>query len=296
MRVYHEGQVYCCGGEQVFLLDVDRARHDGTERIWTWRAGDSPRIAPEHRAWFSIMDECKPVRGGEAVLVCSSSGGGVALIRRSDDACLFYAHGRNAHSAALIGDGAPSRDVLRRGAPDVLAAAFSIECDQLRLYSLHPEPLNAEPAWSIPLPAAHGVVWDAQRDVLWALGGTELLKLRVRSGAAPEGEVLRRWELPAPGGHDLFPLDERNLAITMSQSAARFDAVDESFNPLTELPDGANVKSISRNASTGGILYTRGEPITTDKLCFVGGEDLILPEDDLYKARWNSPNPMSEPS
>ena len=82
----------------------------------------------------------------------------------------------------------------------------------------------------------------------------------------------------------------------MSESAARFDAVDESFNPLAELPDGANVKSISRNASTGGILYTRGEPITTDKLCFVGGEDLILPEDDLYKARWNSPHPMSEPS
>lgn len=281
--MYHEGQVYCCGGEQVFLLDVDRARDDGTERIWTWRAGDSSGIAPEHRAWFSIMDECKPVRGGEALLVCSSSGGGVALIRRSDDASLFYAHGRNAHSAALIGD-------------DVLAAAFSIECDQLRLYSLDAEPLNAQPAWSIPLPAAHGVVWDPQRDVLWALGGTELLKLRVRSGAAPAGEVLRRWELPAPGGHDLFALDERNLAITMSESAARFDAVDESFNPLTELPDGANVKSISRNASTGDIIYTRGEPITTDKVCFVGGEDLILPEDDLYKARWNSPNPMSQPS
>lgn len=281
--MYHEGQVYCCGGEQVFLLDVDRARDDGTDRIWTWRAGDSSGIAPEHRAWFSIMDECKPVRGGAEVLVCSSSGGGVALIRRSDDASLFYAHGRNAHSAALIGD-------------DVLAAAFSIECDQLRLYSLDAEPLNAQPAWSIPLPGAHGVVWDPQRDVLWALGGTELLKLRVHPRAAPTGEVLRRWELPAPGGHDLFALDERNLAITMSGSAARFDAVDESFNPLTELPDGANVKSISRNASTGGILYTRGEPITTGKVRFVGGEDLILPEDDLYKARWNSPNPMSEPS
>ena len=45
-----------------------------------------------------------------------------------------------------------------------------------------------------------------------------------------------------------------------------------------------------------GVLYAQGAPITTDKVHFVGGEDLILPEDDLYKARWNSPNPMSEPS
>ncbi|KPK81757.1 MAG: hypothetical protein AMJ81_10350 [Phycisphaerae bacterium SM23_33] len=277
---FAEGEIYCCGGPEVFLVNVEQARRDPQTRIWSWRAEDSPQIAPQHRAWFRAMDECKPVRGGSAVLVSSSSGGAVALIRRADKKCLFYAGGRNAHSAELIG-------------ADLVAGAFSFRSDQLRLYRLKGRVLAARPAWSMKLSGAHGVVWDRQRQVLWALGGSELLKLKVRRGDEPSAEVLKRWKLPAGGGHDLFPLDEKHLVVTVNTSVYQFDVESEAFAPMAGLAGKRAVKSVGRHPTAGQIIYTQGEHIFTNKVRRLGGTALVLPPKDLYKARWNAPNPFS---
>lgn len=279
---YAENEIYVCGGKEIFVIDAQAAREDPEARVWSWTPADSPEIPAAHRSWFRAMDECKPVLGGSAVLGCSSSGGGVVLVRRSDKKCLFYAAGRNAHSAELIGE-------------KLLVGAFSFKSDELRLYRLGSNALAAKSVWTMPLYGAHGVVWDRARKVLWALGEGELLKLSVNTGAKPSAEVLAKWKLPSPGGHDLFPLDETHLAVTVGRGVYRFNVEAETFSPLPKLAEQANVKSVSRHPGTGQVLYTQSGPQGwwTRKVRFVGGEPIVLGPLKLYKARWNAPNAFS---
>lgn len=280
---YNVNEIYCCGDRVVFVINAAGARNGGVAaRVWTWTPIDSPQIAPAHRGWFRGMDECKPVLGGSAVLVASSNAGAVALVRRADKKCLFYAGGRNAHSAELIGE-------------DLLVGAFSYKCDELRLYRLDREPLAATPAWRMPLVGAHGVVWDRLRQVLWALGESELLKLSVSGGEEPSAKVLKRWRLPAGGGHDLFGLDEGHLTVTVNEGVYRFDVVTATFSAMKELADVADVKSVCRNPATGQIIYTRGGPEGwwTRMVRFVGGGQIDVGPMKMYKARWNARNDFS---
>ena len=144
----------------------------------------------------------------------------------------------------------------------------------------------------MPLSGAHGVVWDHARSVLWALGNRELLKLEVLSGDPPAADVVQRWNLPQRGGHDLVPLDERHLVVTVGNWVYRFDAEDESFSPkLARLP---RVKSVSRHPATGAILYTQGEPFT-NTIHVAGKQPIVLPPNNLYKVRWNAHNHFSYP-
>ena len=40
---YQPNQLYCCGGKEVWLVDIDQARTDPAARLWTWTAADSPQ-------------------------------------------------------------------------------------------------------------------------------------------------------------------------------------------------------------------------------------------------------------
>jgi len=276
---FRDGQIYCCGERQVFLIDAEPARSDPAARLWSWRAEDSSEIAAEHKNWYFSMDECKPVMGGRAVLACSSWLGGVVLIRRADRKCLFYAAGTNAHSADLVGD-------------DLLAAAFSAGCDRLRLYRLDGAAMPGEPAWEMELPGGHGAVWDRARSVLWALGNSELLKLRIiRDGSDVAAEVLARFRLPHDSGHDLYPLDGSRLAVTVNTGVWQFDADAEKLTPLPPLETALHVKSLCRRAD-GTTIYTQGEPIVTRNISFIGAEPIVLPPFGLYKVRWNAPSAL----
>ena len=229
---------------------------------------------------------------GTCVLVCSSWNGAVALVRRGDKKCLFYAAAPGAHSADLVGT-------------DLLAAATSKEDGELRLYSLKgPKVLDAQPLWSTKLSWGHGVVWDAPRKELWALGTSELLKLRVSATTHPSSEpatqpveasatVLQRWELPASGGHDLYPYDADHLVVTSGPMSWLFDVATGQFSPLPGLADRKGLISVSRNTQTGQVMFTQtvGETSHADHLGFACQKDLSLPYKLLYKARWNTPAP-----
>lgn len=275
---YSADELYCAGAPRVVLINVDAARADPASQVWTWQASDSQQIAAEHQIWLQGVDECKPVRNGTCVLVCSSWQGGVALVRRADRKCLFYTGGVNAHSAAMVGD-------------DLLAAAFSHATDKLGLYPLNGEAFSPEPAWCMDLPGGHGAVWDPRRQVLWALGSKELLKLAVTMGEKPSATVLARWPLPTDGGHDLFAYDEGCLAVTTCEQAYLFGLAGETFRLLPALGDRPNLKSVSRHPQTGRVAYTQGERVFTKTAHIVGEEAVVLPLDEktLYKVRWNAP-------
>ena len=114
---------------------------------------------------------------------------------------------------------------------------------------------------------AHGVLWDPEREVLWALGGRELKAYRT------EGEGKREvlveipemvYPLPdnRPGGHDLSPdyTDSRYLYITVGSCALRFDKETGQFSEEIRFADSlnrANIKGFSNNLF--GHYFASGE-------------------------------------
>jgi hypothetical protein len=280
--MYHERQLYCCNGAEVFLIDIDQARATPTARLWSWTSADSPDIAANHKRWFFGIDECKPVLDGTALLITSSwEPGGVALIRIADKNCLFYAEGANAHSAEII-DGR------------YVAAACSLRGEYLRLFDLQAAcTLGASPVFEMPLISGHGAVWDGRRSVLWAQGGDSLIKLALIRSASPSLELLQQWTLPCKAAHDLFPWSPDRLAITHESGVCIFDIASDVIAPLAGLKKTAHVKSISIHPDTGICAYTQGEPVFTRSVHLLDGQSIKLPPMDLYKCRWNAFNSFS---
>lgn len=263
----------------ILLVDLNQARKDPFAVVWSWQAADAPQIPAEHRSLFNGYDECKPVLDGSALLVCSSWNGAVALVNRSDKNCTFYAKCSGAHSAELIGK-------------NLLAAALSNRAGELQFYRLNDPAtpmLDARPLWSMPFPWGHGVVYDLERDRLFALNNDELIVLQVADAAKPEAQVLSHHKLSKSGGHDLYRYDKSHLAVTDGQGAYLFNCDTHTFAPLPALANHPDLKSVSRHPVTGKVMFTQAEPRTahTRKLQWTDGTELVLPYELLYKARWN---------
>ncbi|QEF97918.1 hypothetical protein Mal15_19640 [Stieleria maiorica] len=275
--VLAKDRLICCGGAEVFILEIDPDQSEAPAPVWSWKAEDSPEIPEAGRRSFATTDECKPIGGS---LLITSSSGGVALIRRSDKRCQFYTEAKNAHSACLL-------------PVDRVAVASSFGGDELLVYKLaRPSGSPAKPVARIPLRGAHGAIWDEELKRLWALGSDELLLLDI--GDEPTSSTIgvdRRIELPTPGGHDLSQSRETSIFfVTTNEHVYRFDARDARFTPHPILADRPKVKSVSEHPQTGEVVYHQGTPENwwSDRIRFLGDrEDIQLPGRRLYKVRWD---------
>ncbi|MGB0579562.1 MAG: DUF6528 family protein [Limisphaerales bacterium] len=262
-----------CGGAQVRLFDPAKPN----KPKWQWQASDSPSIPDDMHGRFRSTDECKPYAGDR--LLITSSSGGVALINRETKKCLFLAQAPNAHSACLL----PGNQ---------LAVAASHGGDELQFYDVMDKRRPAAPRQKIPLPGAHGSVWDAKRNCLWALGTDDLL--RIQTEAQGRWSVKQRWKLPSPGGHDLSVRDEVKLYATSSTQVLLFDRDQGLFTAHPSIGAHTKVKSVDRDPKTGGVVYHQGTKTTwwSDQIRFVDREPIRLPNARLYKVRWDLPMPV----
>lgn len=270
-----------CGAAEVFVLPLDQEKPTAADRVWRWQAADSPQIPAEMHKQFRTTDDCKPY-DHDRILITSSSGG-VALIRRSDKACLFYTSARNAHSACLL----PGERV---------AVAASTGGDELLIFSLAKSGEKLEPLARHKLVGAHGAHWDAKRQRLWTLGTHELLLIELRDAAGELKIVVEeKWPLPSEGGHDLSPArDARHLYVTTETHVYRFDTEAKTFAPFAPLADQADIKSLAEHPETGRVLYHQADLEAktwwSDKLRLLDPATVWqLPGERLYKARWDTP-------
>lgn len=269
-------RLICCGGAEVFIISSEKDKPAQTDRVWRWRAADSPEIPAELHAKFRTNDECKPV--GEFVLITASSGG-VALVRRADKRCVFFTVAKNPHSACLL----PGKRV---------AVASSYGGDELIVWSLEKSGESAAPLARTKLHGAHGALWDKSRKRLWALGDKELLLIDLKGDAgAVELAVEKRFDLPTPGGHDLsFARDPRFLVITTNTRVYRFDAEKAEFGPMPGLAELNHVKSVDEHPTTGRVVFHQGAGKNwwSDTIRFLDPARTIqLADERLYKVRWD---------
>ena len=263
----------------MFALEPGEGRADCARRTWSWRAANCPGLPDHMRERFGATDECKPVNGGRDVLI-TSSGGGVALVDRGTGAASFWATAANAHSADLLPGGRLA-----------VAASHAPEGDRLILFDLAAPEAELH---SVELPCGHGVVWDEQRQTLWALSNVEVRGYRLEGwdSQAPSLALASACRLPESGGHDLQPVPgTAMLSVTTAGHCWHFDRDTGLLGPHPQLGQVAHVKCISVHPESGRLVYVQADEPEwwSDRLRFLAPEgEVRFPGERLYKARWET--------
>jgi hypothetical protein len=269
-------EVIVCGPDGLSTLDIGGNQ---PKRTWVWKAVEHPELPEQMLPKLRTVDECKPVEGGSRILITSSSGG-VALLERGTGKVLFYGSAVNAHSA----------DILPRGRIAVAASHTENKPgDRLIVFDIAKS--DAE-VYHTDLEAGHGVVWDEQRQVLWALSHPQLLayKLLNWNSGSPSLSKIAAYALPDALGHDLSAIPRSSmLSVTTGKRVWLFDRERRTFLPHPQLANEADVKSATVNAATGQLVYTQANQgsTSTDTLRFLAPPRVIqILGARIYKARW----------
>ncbi len=264
-----EDEVLLAGGNEMFIINAKTAEAGNVEKLWRWSGVDAPDLPDEVRRDFHHLDECKPMENGAKILVCASNGG-CALIERATKKILWRTRVRNAHSLALLPD-------------NRMVVASSLSGDHLEVFNVSGPP---QPVFKTPLHSAHGVVWDEQRQCLWALGFDELRAYTLEQWNAekPALKLKGTHTLPDQDGHDLRPVPSTNeLLITTEHSVLLFDRDQGTFKPHPLLGAEQNLKSVDIHPITGRIVVS--EWSTAVRLLEPAGT-IKFKDARPYKARW----------
>ncbi|MBK9170285.1 MAG: hypothetical protein IPM24_22880 [Bryobacterales bacterium] len=265
-------QLIACGWDEVFVLDLAGAR-----KVWSWKAEERPEIPEAFRTKFRTTDECKPVAGNRILVTASSDG--AALIDRESGRTLWWGHCANAHSAELLPGGR-------------IAVACSVRETGGNRLVVFDAAIPEKELFSTELYSGHGAVWDADRQVLWALGGRDLRSYALGAWItdAPVLELRARHELPDPGGHDLIAVPgSRHLAVTTLHSVWLFDRDSGQFTPHPDLRDRHHVKAVAVHPSTGRLAFIQADQPNwwSGRIEFLHPrQTLPLAGERLYKIRW----------
>lgn len=271
-------ELVLCGWDEVFILELSGPVDSSPRQVWSWKASECPNLPDSMKARFATTDECKVFAGGRILI--TSSADGVALIERESGRALFYALAPNAHSAELL-----------PGGRIAVAASHRAETrgDRLIVFDLA---TPGKELCSSDLPWGHGIVWDAQTELLWALANEDIRVFRLKDwdSESPSLERVDLIELPESGGHDFSPVPgNTQIALSTSSHCWLFDRLSRTIEPHPELADKPGVKCISYNPSTGRIAWVQaeGENWWAERVRFLHPEHTLqLPGRRIYKVRW----------
>lgn len=248
--------------------------------VWEWAPEGDPNVSKKDRGLFAYPSECKVRDGGRSLLIVAS-GGGAALIDVKTRRAKWYGHVTgNPHSVEILPDGK-------------VIVASSDNGDKLVIFDPRKEPFdpakqNAKLAWE--LKSAHGVVWDAKRDCLWALCKTMLYQFAY-DRATSELKELRSWDFHKDrgifDGHDLSIDGKGGFFFTTKECITHFDPETGVFEKAR---DHGNVKAFTHSATLGDLYAIPNDRWYTDRLLVErGGKSWTVgpvPGARFYKARW----------
>jgi hypothetical protein len=264
-----------CGDSKVHLVDYDKSQDSIPAIVWTWDsklANDLPEVFRERK--FRSMDDCKPINNGKQLIVSSSSGA-IAIVNISDKKVVFFAEVGNAHSVEML----PG---------NLLAAAASVHATGNKIMLFDVSDPSGKPFFTDSLYSAHGLVWNAKRKSLYALGYDEIREYKL---IGKQGLSLKeKWTIPGISGHELRPTaDADHLFVTEHGGSWVFDLDGHQFKKIPNFPDAENIKSLGQNKS-GQYLFTVPEESwwTYHVRLHNPERSFAFPGMKVYKARWFS--------
>ncbi|SFU69438.1 hypothetical protein SAMN05216364_10713 [Porphyromonadaceae bacterium KHP3R9] len=262
------------GDNVVMILDFPNSTDTDLKVNWYLKTSEVQNMPDTMIRRMKTVDDHKSVDNNTKILISSSSGGTIMVDRETKE-CLFYAITPNAHSVEYL----PG---------DRIAVALSIteKGNQLQIYDAD---RSNSVLFSDSLYSGHGVIWIAQRDLLYALGYDELRAYSLVDWDTPNPSLKleEKWTLPETGGHELYASSVNQLLISTSKNVWKFDLKKETFEVFAPLADVPDVKSIYFDEKTGHLIYTKGEiSWWTHNIHSVNpSKTITIPEVDLYKVR-----------
>ena len=227
------------GKSYLEVYDISDGKLDENSLVWSYKmpyyniAGTKFRHSETH--------------GDVALAVCGSSYG--CMVSYPDGKLLWSteAAANNPHSIELMPNG-------------VIAIASSTG-GEVRFFTTDKKRSTAASA-SMVLEDAHGVLWDEEKEVLWAIGRNVLTAYRVTLAdgkVTVTEETSLRATIPSDYAHDLAPVygNKDELWITTGSHVHRFSKTSKTFSTDYEghkVLDRSGIKGVG-NFDDGSIVY-----------------------------------------
>ncbi|MDQ6479389.1 DUF6528 family protein [Dyadobacter sp. LHD-138] len=261
-----------CGDSKILIVDYSKSRDSIPEIVWSWDAHLAKDLPEDFRTKkFNSTDDCKAINNGKQILISSSSGA-IAILNVHDKKVVFYADVPNAHSIALL----PGNKL-------VAAASTHANGNKIMLFDISKP---NKPLFTDSLYSAHGLVWNAKRKSLFALGYDVLREYKITDGKSLN--LTAHWKIPGIGGHELgLTSDDDNLFVTEHHGAWIFSMDDHQFTKVKDFPDSENIKSLGRDGSGQYIFTIPEKSWWTYHVRFLApARSFVFPDLKVYKARW----------
>ena len=250
--------------------------------VYEWRCDSDPRF----KTGYSLVSTAalKVRNGGRTVLVAGAADW--AVVDTSGDVPRCIRSG----TYPVGGDGGHAIDLLPDGTL-VKGNSLSQTSGSIQL-------IRGDGTYKTAsgLPFCHGVEWDEDRECLWAIGFTNLIRFAYDAASLSLTEV-RRYNLPNKGGHALELAANGKLYATDWYGVHRFDPDSESWTTLYTL---TNAKCVSHSDAFGDVVelptsdYTDQYSASRVRVYPVSGnasnyyEVTPSPKSKMYRARWVS--------
>lgn len=267
-------EIILVGEDQVMIMDYEKSTPTNKHINWQLKSSEIQGLPDSLHKYFTTLDDAKSVDNDSKLLISASSGG-VVLVDRETKECLFYSKATNAHSVEYL----PNDRI-------VVALSTGSGGNSVQLYDANQSDV---PLFTDSLYSGHGVTWNEERGLLYALGFDKMRAYSLKNWDAqhPELTLEHEWELPEIGGHDLFAPTANNLLISTNKAVWEFDLSKEQFTPFQAIATEENVKSVYFDEETTEIVYTKGEVSWwTHQVHLLNPEKRFnVPEIKLYKIR-----------
>ncbi len=273
--------------DQILVLDSDRESWELAKVLWRWKPSAANGLGDLALSWGAPSEAKLRHRDGQAYLLTTDSLGFAGVVPYPQGTGAYWAadltRQPNLHSIELL--------------PDGNVAVMASRGGWLRIYTASQGPRS--PSYvEFPLPDGHGVFWDADTNLLWALGGDHLVALRLGGTAAqPTLTEVRRTTLPTPKGHDLQPVATNpdrlwvNTGTEVYQYSKAKDAFLQDYRGVDRISVPA-VKSVGDERASGQVLTSVVQNMNlctwcTDTVTLNRRSDAFtLHGAQIYKARW----------
>jgi hypothetical protein len=217
---------------------------------WSWSPSASNGFSGLTWGWglpSGVKLRNNSISGGQSLVVTDSKG--LAAI-------VPYPEGDSKQWGLVVGGDPHEAELLPNGNIAIAASAGG----WVRLYTSSQGPTSSTYV-EYPLSGAHGVLWDPDLKVLWALGDYLLVALKVGgTDSSPSLEEVILKKLPTPLGHDLQPVYGNSDRLWVSTGSKVYQYVKSSGTWDPVFPGHMNisrprVKSIG-NQPSGQVVST----------------------------------------
>lgn len=233
--------------KQAVVIDISASDPTSEEAIiWTWTP-DQKTNGSSGLGFGTSIDEAKlrysPILGKYVVCMTSSAGYmGVVEYPSGNVIWEVNASGYGPHSIEYLPNGMVA--CALSGNDD-----YSMGC--IRLYGCKNDDTPSKVYDIQKLSGAHGVLWDSELGILWALSNTEIVAYEIGgTQESPKLNLIKGFGTVIPGGgHDMSPVlgDSDKLWVT-SRSIYEYDKFK---NKLTDVCQGYPILSASGIKSIG---------------------------------------------